>query len=183
MYLDLQNVPLEGQAVDRTIAAAQLGSVDDAFELSSDVAISARVFPTGEPHERAFRLKGILTAKLDVVCVRCLDRFGIALSEPLDLMYLPHSANLAGGAEEDDDEGHALGADEMTIGFYRDDRIDLTHMMLEQIVLSLPMKPLCRPDCLGLCPECGINRNEMACGCGTQSTDPRWDALKSLLGS
>ncbi|HXV64759.1 MAG TPA: DUF177 domain-containing protein [Vicinamibacteria bacterium] len=183
MYLDLQNVPLEGQAVDRTIAATQFGVLDDAFELSSDVAIAARVFPTGEPQERAFRLKGLLTAKLEVVCVRCLDRFRIALSEPLDLMYLPSSANVAREVEEDDDEGHALGADEMTVGFYRDDRIDLTHMMLEQIVLSLPMKPLCRPECLGLCPECGTNRNEMACGCGTQSMDPRWDALKSLLGS
>ncbi len=53
-------------------------------------------------------------------------------------------------------------------------------LLLEQLQLNVPMKPLCRPDCQGLCPTCGADRNEDACSCEERSADPRWAALAAL---
>jgi uncharacterized protein len=74
-----------------------------------------------------------------------------------------------------------LGDDELAVSFYRNDEIDLAHMIWEQIVLALPMKPVCKTDCQGLCPDCGVNRNIKTCSCVRDTVDPRWESLKSLL--
>jgi uncharacterized protein len=76
-----------------------------------------------------------------------------------------------------------LGEDELLVAFYRDDQLDLSHMAWEQIVLALPMKPLCKIDCEGLCPDCGVNRNAASCSCVQDDTDPRWQALNDLIDS
>ena len=59
--------------------------------------------------------------------------------------------------------------------------IDLGEVMREQFFLALPMKPLCRPECKGLCPICGANRNRQECGCREEWVDPRLAGLKNLL--
>jgi uncharacterized protein len=60
-----------------------------------------------------------------------------------------------------------------------DDRVDLGPLVRDAIVLELPMAPLCRDDCAGLCPVCGANRNEGDCGC-VAPRDPRWANLDVL---
>ena len=60
----------------------------------------------------------------------------------------------------------------------RTTRSTSAELMREQFYLALPMKPLCQPDCKGLCPVCGINRNRETCTCQAEWTDPRFDALK-----
>jgi uncharacterized protein len=60
------------------------------------------------------------------------------------------------------------------------DRIDLEPLVRETILLELPMAPLCRDDCAGLCPECGADRNETDCGHGDEVRDVRWAALDEL---
>ena len=60
-----------------------------------------------------------------------------------------------------------------------DDTIDLGPLVRDAIVLDLPMAPLCRDDCAGLCPQCGADRNEGTCGCSAP-TDPRWANLDVL---
>ena len=61
-----------------------------------------------------------------------------------------------------------------------DDQIDLEQPLRDLVVPDLPIVPLCDPDCLGLCPSCGANRNEGHCGCDATLPDPRWDALRNL---
>lgn len=58
--------------------------------------------------------------------------------------------------------------------------IDLDQPLRDLVVPELPIVPLCDPDCRGLCPVCGVNRNEDPCQCDTVSSDPRWDALRDL---
>jgi uncharacterized protein len=58
------------------------------------------------------------------------------------------------------------------------DWLDLEPLAHDACILELPLAPLCRPDCLGLCPGCGVNRNNETCTC-TERTDPRWAALDS----
>ena len=60
------------------------------------------------------------------------------------------------------------------------DHIDLEPLAREALVPGLPMAPLCRPDCAGLCPTCGADRNAGPCGCPADTVDPRWAALDAL---
>jgi len=58
--------------------------------------------------------------------------------------------------------------------------IDLEQMVRDVLVIELPAAPLCRPDCAGICPDCGADRNETDCACTRDDSDPRWAALRSL---
>ena len=58
--------------------------------------------------------------------------------------------------------------------------IDFSQDVLDALVLAIPIKSLCHKDCRGLCPHCGINRNEESCSCSDDKTDPRWDALEKI---
>jgi uncharacterized protein len=60
------------------------------------------------------------------------------------------------------------------------DQLDLRHIARELVLLDAPSTPLCRPDCAGLCPTCGINLNEASCSCAGPPADPRWSALDVL---
>lgn len=60
------------------------------------------------------------------------------------------------------------------------DLLDLEPAVRDAVVLELPPAPLCDPACAGLCPSCGADRNETACGCPPVAPDPRWDALREL---
>ena len=62
------------------------------------------------------------------------------------------------------------------------DQLDLEPLVREALLLELPLAPLCRADCAGLCPECGADRNEVDCGHRLQTHDPRWEALDQLRG-
>ncbi len=61
------------------------------------------------------------------------------------------------------------------------DSIDMEPMVREQVGLELPLVPLCRDDCLGLCPLCGADLNHGPCGCDATVADPRWAALEGFL--
>jgi uncharacterized protein len=189
VFVDLERVPPEGEVVDRRIPVSSLSLGEEEFRLISDADLSGLLQPVeldAESAEIAYRLRGRLKCRIEIDCVRCLEPFGIDVDEELDLLYLPESRNVASSpgredaGSENDDRG--LGEEELSASFYRDNRIDLSHMVLEQIVLSLPMKALCGPDCLGLCPECGANRNTERCDCAPEELDPRWSTLKTLLG-
>ncbi|MDQ1514715.1 MAG: hypothetical protein QOE80_545 [Actinomycetota bacterium] len=65
----------------------------------------------------------------------------------------------------------------------RNDEIDLEQPLRDLVVPELPLVPLCDEDCQGLCPSCGANLNEGPCGCGSESRDPRWDALRAFAVS
>jgi uncharacterized protein len=201
MFVELERVPPEGQAVDGSFDLEESYTSGEEFRLLSPVTTRGRLEPVpGEEllpgkkdealagTEGAFRVRGSMSCRIELSCVRCLEPFPLEIAEDLDLLYLPHSANV--GPEsgqipdtlEDSDEsaGRGLAPEELAVSFYRDERIDLSQMIVEQIVLALPMKPLCRPDCQGLCPHCGVNRNVESCACAPEDIDPRWEALKTL---
>ena len=73
-----------------------------------------------------------------------------------------------------------VGEDDLGVSYYKDDAVDLSEIVREQFYLALPMKPLCREDCKGLCPVCGKNRNREACTCQSEWVDPRLEPLKNL---
>jgi uncharacterized protein len=103
---------------------------------------------------------GTVRAPWAGVCRRCLAPAGGELSVAVRELYT------AGG---DDEETYALHGDD----------VDLEPMARDAVLLELPQAPLCRPECAGLCPWCGADRNLGPCGC-TPPVDPRWRALDEL---
>jgi uncharacterized protein len=121
-----------------------------------------------------YRLVGRVATTLEQTCSRCLEPFRQAVDAPFEVRYLPQSENV--GVDEREVE-----EDDLSDAFYRDDQIDLRQLMEEQFYLTLPMKPLCREDCKGLCPSCGVNLNETTCRCTVRWEDPRMAGLKALI--
>ena len=83
---------------------------------------------------------------LELQCSRCLEPFTAPVDQEFDLRYQPHTVNTGEGERE-------IEEDDLTTAFYENDEIDLGHLMHEQFVLSLPMKPLCGDACKGLCSD------------------------------
>jgi uncharacterized protein len=91
----------------------------------------------------------------------------------VDALYLPAAQRLG-------DEDEEIAGEDLGVSYYEEDVINLAELVREQCYLALPMKPLCREDCRGLCPVCGVNRNRETCACVTNWVDPRFDALRRL---
>jgi uncharacterized protein len=171
MLLDLTRIQGPRERVERVYEPGQFDSRGDDFRVVEPIALTFDVERKGQ----LFRLVGRVTAALEIACSRCLEPFRLPVDSPFDLRYLPQSANR--GEEEDE-----VGDDVLDVAFYEDETIDLGQLLREQFYLLLPMKPLCSPDCRGLCPACGVNRNAVACGCEPRWDDPRLAPLKGVLG-
>ncbi len=119
------------------------------------------------------RLKGQFAGRFRVPCARCVEPVELPLSGDYDLIFRPLGVD-AGAAER------SITAPETEIGYYQKDSLALEDVLREQVLLSLPVRTLCKPDCKGLCPRCGVNRNTQACSCEEGPSDPRWEALAGL---
>jgi uncharacterized protein len=119
------------------------------------------------------RLKGSLAGRFQVPCARCIEPVEIPITSEFDLLFRP--VGVDGGAPE-----RSITAPETEIGYYQKDSLLLEDVLREQVLLALPVKTLCKPDCKGLCPHCGQNRNLQACDCDEGQNDPRWEALAGL---
>jgi uncharacterized protein len=146
--------------------------VEEEFRLAAPVGLDVEI------HKDAtkVRVTGRVVTALQLVCSRCLEPFDIPVDAAFDALFLPVATNAGGDEQEVADE-------DVGVSFYKDETLDLGELMREQFYLVLPMKPLCQPDCKGLCPVCGINRNRETCTCQAEWTDPRFDVLKRLTGS
>jgi uncharacterized protein len=183
MQLDLTRFRDAETPFARQFDPAELAVADDAFRIAGPVELVMTVRKDDDLYQLAGRIRG----SIELVCARCLEPFAFPIDVPFDLRYLPQHMNMgaSGGDEDDEDadedaEAEEVGGDDLTTAFYRDDRIDLAHMVREQLYLVLPMKPLHREDCKGLCPSCGANLNETTCACQTAWEDPRLAPLKKL---
>jgi uncharacterized protein len=121
------------------------------------------------------RLKGRFSGKFEVPCARCVEPVEIPLESEFDLIFRPVGADSVTGER-------AISAPETEIGYYQKDSLALEDVLREQVLLALPVRTLCKPDCKGLCPRCGANRNLQPCNCEEVPSDPRWEALAGLRG-
>ena len=129
-------------------------------------------------------LEGSIAGGFDLECARCLARYRHTLREPFRFILEP--AGLRTPAEPEAAEallrdGMCL-ADEVELGWYRGSEIQLDSVCLELISLALPVKPLCREDCAGLCAHCGADRNEAPCGCSEAAPKSPFAVLAALRG-
>jgi uncharacterized protein len=170
--LNLAKIRTAQEHFEHVYQPQALGDEAEAYGVAAPVGLSFDVFKDKDQ----FRLVGRLRTRLELPCSRCLEPFGWPVDAAFDLRYLPQARNAGEGERE-------IAEDDLTTAFYSDDTIDLGQLMREQFYLSLPMKPLCREECLGLCPSCGANRNHTRCDCSPQWEDPRLAALKAFKTS
>ena len=156
----------------------------DAIDLGADVRQRTALTTSGraqlvEEHDgkhqviKDIRLTGDLATSLELPCARCLDPVVQAVARSFDLLYRPQGI----------DAGHeelSVTAAEAEIGYYHGDGLQLEDVLREQVLLSVPLKVVCREGCQGLCPVCGKNRNTEPCSCVQPVEDPRWAALKDI---
>jgi uncharacterized protein len=172
MFLSIKEMELRKVRFDETF---QPGDIDFS---GAEVKQSSPLHATGEGElvantEGEVRIKGRLDVVIESECDRCLGRARFPLETAFDLFYKPTTA-VAGEEEVAIDEGEA------EIGFYEGKGLQLEDVLREQILLMLPMQRICSEDCLGICPVCGKDRNEIRCDCRVAPADDRWSALRNI---
>ena len=165
MFIDIHELER-----DRLVFAEELppGRIDLGEEVSQAEPLQAEGL--AELVASEIHLQGHLRTAVEVSCARCLEPVRQRVDKEFDLYYRPVKT-IARNEEVQID-----GA-ELEIGFYHGNGLLLEDVLKEQVLLDLPMKLLCRPDCQGLCPQCGEDRNLVACDCSPEAGDSRWAPL------
>jgi uncharacterized protein len=163
--LDLTRADTQSLEFAQRVSLAAECCGDDVVR-AGELHVEGRVERTGRGYHLAGRLGGEATLR----CVRCLREFSMPLDERVELDLVP-----ATSAPCEDET--RLGKGELDVVFYETPSIDLATVATEQVLLSVPMKPLCNEACRGFCSRCGKNLNEGPCECPAE-TDARWAALQ-----
>jgi uncharacterized protein len=109
-------------------------------------------------------LNGTLSAEGRTECGRCLAEFKVRWEIPVEIMVLRDVAS-------QESEGETL------LILQKSGEVDLRESLRQCAALAYPQVPVCRPDCKGLCPQCGVDRNRANCDCSEEEVDPRWEGL------
>ncbi|MED5262451.1 MAG: DUF177 domain-containing protein [Myxococcota bacterium] len=128
-------------------------------------------------------LEGVLRGQVEVECSRCLVRYRQPLSDGFRLILEPAGEGIPldpESAKALDRDGVCLG-DDLEMGSYRGTELDLEAYLAERVALNLPVQPVCREDCAGLCPRCGADRNTAGCDCVEGNEKSPFAALSTLL--
>jgi uncharacterized protein len=125
---------------------------------------------------RGILVQGTLHGVIPVECSRCLNVFDHQLAINLEEEYFPVIDVNSGNAMELTDEPGSFYIDEHHV-------LDLREAIRQNALLAIPMKPLCRVDCAGLCQKCGKVLNEGQCDCEKVKIDPRWSKLADLAST
>ena len=122
---------------------------------------------------RSILVRAKLDLKVELECSRCLRSFDQPMTIEFEEEYFPTLDVISGVHLPPADEPGVFTIDEHHV-------IDLTEAIRQYTLMNIPMKPLCREDCAGICPACGENRNISGCDCPAESVDPRGAGLKEL---
>lgn len=135
----------------------------------SDIEWRGRI----ERLETGFLLRATIEYEQTLECPRCLKRVPMPVVSELELLILQDAPQPTVGEYE-------LEESDLGVLHVEGEELDTLPVLLEQLQLEVPMKPLCRPDCAGLCPICGADRADGECECEEPPSDPRWSALEGL---
>lgn len=152
---ELLRVPGSTRRIDEAVDATDLGVSDPRITGPVDVGLDAVSSIDG------IVVSGTITIPWSTACRRCLT-------------------DVAGEAVVDVDEVYQDDVSDEQAFPIEGDQIDLAPAVREYVLIELPDGPLCRDDCAGICPVCGVDRNESTCSCDTSVRDDRWAALDDL---
>lgn len=123
--------------------------------------------------------RGEVSCDLHPTCCRCLKDFPLHLEVPIHLTLAPLFENERQLKIEGEDEVELVKED-LEFAFYEGDTFNLGDLIREQVILTVPMQPLCSKECKGLCQSCGQDLNDGPCQCKEEHVEHRWDALRGV---
>jgi uncharacterized protein len=174
MRYRIKDIGDAGLEVQVPVTAAWLAAECSGIDVQpgpEGVALKARIEQSGE----SYLLRGDLRGKLITPCSRCLEPAAVELDIPVIVAY-----------EERDDDGEEADEDEddedSDVRAFSGGEIDLGPELRDEILLAMPIGPLCRQDCAGICSVCGGNRNATPCDCEAKQrlANSKLSALKDL---
>jgi uncharacterized protein len=150
-------LPVAVTAIDREplVAITPLEMAGEIVRIEGGYALTARLVYGGQ-----------------MECSRCLANYPFQQEEEFSLVLYPKRAMT--------EEELELAKEDLDALFYEDPVVELAPIAEERVQMAMPMKPLCREDCKGLCPECGNDLNLGPCAGAHDTADPRWEALRAL---
>ena len=176
--------------LQQTPAELEFGPDDpgwaDARETIPELAGELAIVPTARL--RAYKIgselyfEGEVEGAFELECSRCLVRYRSPLREPFRLVLEPAGARVPPEPEAARDLARwgVCLTDELEMGWFHGPEIDLRSLLRESVALAVPVQPLCREDCRGLCPRCGVDRNLETCGCEAERPTSPFAALAAL---
>lgn len=169
MRIQLENI--EGGRGDfaHVYQPDELNPVDERVNLAEPAAVKGQVRLAGNQ----VSVDGHVETRVQLECDRCLKPVELPVSADFALEYIS-------GADYASSSAAALSEEELAVSVFDGEAIDVDEIVKEQVLLAVPARTLCRTDCKGMCPECGIDRNTNECDCTPNEIDPRWAALKNL---
>ena len=154
---DLLRRPASRKSVRATVPSEGFTVVDSSVPAGAPIDVDVELDSLSD----GIVVTGQVSAPWEASCRRCLGPARGRLDVTVRELYQPHP---------DSDEAFTIEGEVL----------DLEPLVREAVLLDLPLAPLCRPDCAGLCPECGADHNETDCGHQPDTSDPRWAALEDL---
>jgi uncharacterized protein len=124
---------------------------------------------------RVILVKSRIEARVNCICARCLDPFTLTLTSEIQASLKPKPDPRLAPSEEIE-----LSREDLQADFYEGEEVDLSPLVQDQVLLTLPPKVICREECRGLCPRCGKNLNRETCQCAGAEVDPRLASLKDF---
>jgi uncharacterized protein len=169
MFLDVKELGLRKIRIRKSYAPGTVDYHTGEFRQVEPLEVRA----TAELVEGQIRITGELHTRLEMVCARCLEPVNEDVSREFDLFYRPLNSMTK-------EEEERLKLDDTEIAFFDGEGMFLADILAEQVLLALPMKAICRSDCRGLCPHCGVNLNNEECRCESHAADSRTAPLARL---
>jgi uncharacterized protein len=176
----IEDIPEEGMEVEATESDAWLAdAVKDALAGSSDGGFTARLRVGLARTDGNVNVDGDIDLVSHQTCDRCAGEFEKAEAVHVHTVLAPKYESERQRRLEEELEVELVEED-VEFSFYEGDRFDLAEVIREQIVLAQPMQRLCRPDCKGLCQNCGKNLNEGPCDCHVEARPNSFAALEGV---
>lgn len=177
LTIQIEKIKSKGLNRSGEVDAANLSGLDDLITtgqliVEGPVSYSFNLCRIGE----MITIQGHVAASVGLVCDLCLEPFDFSVKSDFDLVYALQVPEI----EDESDADIELTADDLGIVLLTGEEIDLSEPLVEQFLLCLPFKAICRKSCKGLCPNCGTDLNHSVCKCEGSQFDTRFSALKDL---
>lgn len=167
LWISLQDIPAEGREFHFTDQSLWTGPMEQ-YGVDAKVARAFEARMLIVPQDDGFLVSGDFSGSVLLPCGRCVEEFELPVEGGFESFEQP--ATSGEGLEDESRLRMSAGQPEL----------DAAGLLWEQFLLALPENPVCSEGCKGLCPTCGVNRNQGACTCARDEGDPRLAVLRNL---
>jgi len=159
MFIEINDIRSNGLALDGRLDLEESLLIEQGSSFLEHLKYKIHLSRNGQK----IKAKGSVNTRVSLVCVKCLEQFELKVHSHFDVILFPGKLVREGNA--------SLNQEDMEYIFFEGDNIDVEKILVEQVNLFIPYRPLCGPDCKGLCANCGANLNYENCLCDSSTRD------------